>query len=1721
MNGHFTFSNKREPPLWNRHTSINIRNYPIAALASACLAITLASCHDNNNDNSNNADTPRQITVEVLLRVEDAITKEMLGGVEVLPRFYMEGQAENLKVSLYDARGHLVAGYAKPESFQAGDVRVPGPGLLALNLVINEASDAILAHLSASNGARAELNLAISRDGYFSNATSLDILSDSNLTERNIRLLPNRHGGDFAATFAEGTVATNGNVVAGAFSLSTALKSADSSGGAMLDGARVRIDIPSGTELLDESGQPLEPKGDLSAKLALISGDPKGLSTASSSPLLAFPVGLEIADLRGDTPDDLTNTHEFSFISAGLVAFEIADGAGNRVHQFRNGTASIALEVPKSTINPNTSLPISLSDGSIPFWSYSTTTARWSYEGTALITTENPNTFTLVTQITHLTYFNLDWYQSNRCKWTMSVVDASGQPNNRRLGLSFIRKGGGWAYRPYGSGGGLDRFDVARIPAFEGTFDILSNDNKSLLRSITVDGTKTSASASGGGIGLNNFCFGLGTDATKTFTAELNVGNPPLIDLPLQINLACPTDSNKTSTTDAGSYYLYEGGSYIGSGAVSGGRVTLGRLIENGTYRFYYQNSTMSSVSEFTANTSLAALNILTLSACPTVSQILKARLVCLDSSQSTRKQKPATSTRYWVYSQDYFQYLTGTTSTDGKGALPGAVGGIKYLVYAYAPHGGRFLWRGPVAFTAAADQEIGIDIALPNSDVFCTTDLPIDYTQTTMSASAPSAPADGVTRIRISAQERDEYGNRRQSNTGALTLTSAPSGGVTIDNVRSLADGTYAADIYASSATGVAISGAIDGHTLGHSVSVDFTVVAPSASQSTFTLSQASATAGTNVTVSITLKKPDGSNYGQSGGALTLSSTPAGVTFTSVTDNGDGTYSATASSASVASYSLTASVGGVVLTTTPSVTFSTPPPSASQSTFTVSSASTTAGTNVTVSITLKKPDGSNYGQSGGALTLSSTPAGVTFASVTDNGDGTYSATASSASVASYSLTATVGGVTLTTTPSITFSTPPPSASQSTFTLSSASTTAGTNVTVSITLKKSDGSNYGQSGGALTFSSTPAGVTFASVTDNGDGTYSATASSASVASYSLTATVGGVTLTTTPSVTFSTPPPSASQSTFTVSSASTTAGTNVTVNITLRKSDGSSYGQSGGALTFSSTPAGVTFASVTDNGDGTYSATASSASVASYSLTATVGGVVLTTTPSVTFSTPPPSASQSTFTLSSASTTAGTNVTVSITLKKSDGSNYGQSGGALTFSSTPAGVTFASVADNGDGTYSATASSASVATYSLTASVGGVVLTTTPSVTFSTPPPSASQSIFTVSSASTTAGTNVTVSIILRKADGSSYGQSGGTLTLSSTPAGVTFASATDNGDGTYSATASSASVATYSLTASVGGVVLTTTPSVTFSTPPPSASQSIFTVSSASTTAGTNVTVSIILRKADGSSYGQSGGTLTLSSTPAGVTFASVTDNGDGTYSATASSASVASYSLTATVGGVTLTTTPSVTFSTPPPSGSQSAFTVNRARASTGTNVTINVTLKKPDGSNYGQSGGTLALSSMPSGVTFGSVTDNADGTYTATAGSATAASYALTATIGGITLTTTPAVSFTQVDTTTTTISPASLVVSVAGGPGLVTATLRQSDGSLVGHGGHLVTVSSVYIDTLGVIPKPTIGDNLDGTYTITATCTVPIGGLPDTVSVRVDSVVVGSFALKCDP
>jgi len=129
--------------------------------------------------------------------------------------------------------------------------------------------------------------------------------------------------------------------------------------------------------------------------------------------LEAFPGGL--------TPDVNQNgTLESGiFFSAGFVAVEVVDASGNKAAQFSGGTATLEMTVNPETYNPETKGPVKPGD-EIPLYSYDPETGTWTYEQTVTVK-EGEKGLTVTAEISHLSYWNLDWFYSENCDYGVTL----------------------------------------------------------------------------------------------------------------------------------------------------------------------------------------------------------------------------------------------------------------------------------------------------------------------------------------------------------------------------------------------------------------------------------------------------------------------------------------------------------------------------------------------------------------------------------------------------------------------------------------------------------------------------------------------------------------------------------------------------------------------------------------------------------------------------------------------------------------------------------------------------------------------------------------------------------------------------------------------------------------------------------------------------------------------------------------------------------------------------------------------------------------------------------------------------------------------------------------------------------------------------------------------------------------------------------------------------
>lgn len=1444
--------------------------------------LAISGCNDSTTETTTSLTSQISHQQSLSLNVSNRVDETEMSNLELLFVFDVANQNETFTVRVQDVLGREVAGFHQGEAFQSNVVVVPESGIVPFTFDVDNASDV--------NGGVAKMTVIVRGNGFFSNSQVFDLTQTTMSDNYWIEIVPKSEKAEEATTFAEERVDLDGHVTSSQVDVATVSKDDSTDGGKILDGATAKLSIPAGTGFIGEDGQPFTPLGEVSVSMMLFSADPKGLADDENNPLYLFPGGLSPEGFDGELPSDITSPDSVTFISAGFVAIEIGDESGNKVSSFDGEGVTLAFEVPKSTINPQTGEPLSLDDGTIPIWSYTDSTGKWRYEGDAVIEQENENTFTVSKPITHLSYYNLDWYGQDRCQLDVDVVDANGDPNNQKLRLSFAKAGGGWAYKPSGWGDDPEKLNINRVPAFAGHFDLLDSQGNSLLASIEVDGEVIEVADGSEGLDLDDFCFSVSSDSTKSFKATLNIVNPPRIDIETGLSLVCPIDETKTQTVDSGYYYLYSGYSYESSGEVNGDSITFSNLVEDGLYRLYYYGGQTWAQVEFTAKADTTTISLMSLQLCDKIDQAIKTRLVCTDDDMAVTRFKAAPEAYFWMYNQDYSHYLWGRTDSDGNATQSDAVESIEYMGSAYSYFENRYYWGERTTATTSADNAITFDIQLPSSNEYCLAELPIDYLQTFVFAENTEALADGVAEIIITVQERDEFGTARESNSGELTLSAEPAEEVMISRVTSNGDGTYSAKVTSTKAQEVVISGKIDDNALGGSATVEFIPVVDF-SNAVFSRDKASASAdgSEQIKVTVQLKDTDGNDYTSSGGDIKFGEL-SGLTLKSYQDNDDGTYTGVFTSETSKTFNITASIAGSALSSSIDIEF-TPVLDTNSADFSLdkSSASADGIDVITVTLQLKDKGGDDYTSSGGAVVFD-TPNGLTKFDSQDNGDGSYTVKYKSSTSGSYTVGASLDGSKF--VESITFEfTQVLDLSNTEFTpdKSSANADGSEVITVTVQLKDSEGNNYTSSGGTLQLSM-PTGVSSVTSQDNGDGTYTVSFSSSSAGNKSVGVSIGGTQLSRSISLSYAQVLNlSAAAFSRDKDSANADGSDQITVMVQLKDTNGADYTSSAGEISFS-VPNGVTEVSNTDNGDGSYTAVFTTVNAGSYTFGASIGGTQLANDVELTFNAVI-DLSQSTLQADITTIAADGNSTaqLTITLKDYAGNAFAPTSNSPELTITAGSADMTDLVKTSNGVYTSNISASVAGEVTVTATYDSGTVGTS-NLTFEAVAPSASQSTITsdISTFGVGGDHSAVITVALKKADGSAYTQSYGDLVLSPQGTGLSYGTPVDNGDGTYTVSVTADTAGSYVVSAAVGDLSLSN--SLPLTVTQVDAAESVVTP----TELNGSGNITITLKDSSGTDLGHGGHVVTVDSssdafifTAGGFgSFSDIVDNNDGTYS-------------------------------------------------------------------------------------------------------------------------------------------------------------------------------------------------------------------------------------------
>ena len=624
---------------------------------------------------------------------------------------------------------------------------------------------------------------------------------------------------------------------------------------------------------------------------------------------------------------------------------------------------------------------------------------------------------------------------------------------------------------------------------------------------------------------------------------------------------------------------------------------------------------------------------------------------------------------------------------------------------------------------------------------------------------------------------------------------------------------------------------------------------------------------------------------------------------------------------------------------------------SASRTTLTVSTPSVTVGNTVTIRLT-------PMNQSGGAFSQSSLNVQFSYSGGSSTGtlstpqrqsDGSYTATFTATSAGSAeTVSATVNGQSITSTlPIIQVFVANLSWSLSQVQVASGSVIDGQTDTLTLSTYDTFGMPI-TTGGAIVVFNASGGTSTGSIsatTDNGNGTYTATFTGLAIGTpTTIGATINGSPVTNTlPTIQVTPGLVSLSRSVVSVSSGTDVSGATETLTLTAEDANGIQETSGGLSVAFATSGGTSTgsIGAVTDNGNGTYTATFTGLVAGSATtITATIGGSSVTSTlPTVTVT--PGAAALLAFAVQPVNTTSAGTISPAVQVAAKD-----TNGNVVTAFS--GNITLAIGTNPNSGTLSGTkvvAAASGVSSFSnLSIDKAGTGYTLSATATGLTGATSAAFNI-TVGAvtklAFTTLPTSAVSTNLITPAVQVSAEDAGGNL-VSSYSGNITVAIGTNPGGGTLSGTltvAATGGVSSfpdlsidkagtgYTLTAAATGLTGATSPAFNITVGP--VSQLVFTVQPTSAIAGASLTPTVVVSAED------AGGNIATSFSSA-ITVAIGTNAGGGTLSGTATvtaTSGVSSFSnLSINLMGVGYTLTAAATGL---PTATSSGFTISAGAA------------------------------------------------------------------------------------------------------------------------------------------------------------------------------------------
>jgi len=881
-----------------------------------------------------------------------------------------------------------------------------------------------------------------------------------------------------------------------------------------------------------------------------------------------------------------------------------------------------------------------------------------------------------------------------------------------------------------------------------------------------------------------------------------------------------------------------------------------------------------------------------------------------------------------------------------------------------------------------------------------------------------------------ISVQLEDQWGNLVTTNRGTVALSST---------LGSLSAVTYtSAGIYQSTLSGflpgfgpTTITGTYNGDAIVDDAVVTFNEGLPDLAHIEITADPATMTSDESSTITIQLKDIFGNSITTNRGAVVLSSTRGSISAATYATSGRYTATLTGDNRGFGAALITgvftgsgdaSGVNGSI-TDNATVTITEGKPDLTDITVTPASGTMTTDETRLITVQLKDQWGNNLSTSRGIVTLATSLSGTALTAVTDNSNGSYSATLSTIITGTTTISGYLSDVPdgvsgdVTDDATVVITEGKPALAQIQITVSDDNITTDETSLITVQLRDQWGNNLSTQRGTVALASSDHG-SIGTVYYAGSGTYTATLSgdyrgAGSPYGVGVTTITGILTdvpdavtgnITDNATVTFTEGLPTLALSDLDLFETTITTDGHCDITMYLKDQWGNYVTHYRGAVTFASTIGAMS--ATTGGTNGIYSAiltgdtrgtngTGTSIISASFVGEGTASGVngAFAETGSLSITEGLPALATTVTTANPTTMTTDETSTITVQLKDWLGNLITHDRSTVTLATTLGVLTGGVTAGADDGVYTATlyGNSSGTGTATLTATLSGVVAGTVAdgaTVTITDGAPNLTVSTVATNDNSITTDESCTITVQLKDQFGNNISTSRGTVVIATTLGAIS--AVTDNGDGTYSAILSgnSSGVGTATVSATLGGSGLTSTVNVSITEGLPNLVQSTITASVNSITTDQTSLITVRLKDQWGNLITHTRGTVALSTTLGVLT--SVTDNNNGTYQATLSAN--ASGTGTALIsggltGGVTgsFTDTESVTITEGLPVLSRIQITSVPTSITADQTSTITVQLQDQWGNNLTTSRGSVSLTNDPIGH-LGSVTDNGDGTYSA---------------------------------------------------------------------------------------------------------------------------------------